>query len=153
MIQIIQTFFTGVIMVAAILAVGVAFNIGQKQNEINSQALKLQDFAEVFFMDQRITDETTKETLGWNLLVKNVSSYPVYINRYTINGTKEEVGSSVIPNNIDSWYRIPIPKDATEFSVSIEFEDYRGIKYKTEGNGVFKGSGWSIHSTRRVELI
>jgi len=155
-LQILQTVFIGFTVIIAIVAVAKASEIGQRQNEINVQALALQDFAEVFFMPQSILKENKKtgerELVGWNLLVKNVSSYPIYLTEYTLNKETIEVGGSAIPNNPESWYGIPIPKDADEFSVSVKFEDHRGKKYETEGSGTFKNNWWIIHSTRRREI-
>jgi len=151
-----QTIFAGLALIVALVAVILAYKIGRKQNEINLEAVRLQDFAEVFLMPQQIIQKNEKtnkqKLLGWILLVQNASSYPIYINKYTLNDTEKEVGGSAIPNNPNSWYKIPIPKNITEFSVSIEFEDHRERRYKTDGDGVFNGKGWSIHSTRRVEL-
>ena len=152
--QILQTIFTGFTVIVAIVAVAIAYQIGKKQNEINIQALGLQDFAEVFLMPQIVYEEKegSKYIAGWNLLVLNASSYPVYLNKYTFNNKEEAVGDSVIPNHPETWYQIPIPKGTKEFTISIEFEDYRGKRYKTDGRGIQIGSGWSIHSNRRVEL-
>jgi hypothetical protein len=119
------------------------------------KTFRLQDFAEVFLMPQQIVGrnaEGKEEHIGWNLLVKNASSYPIYINKYIFNNVEAVVGGSVIPTHSDSWYVIPIPAGVTEFQVSVDFADHRGNKYRTEGRGVLVGNGWSIHSVRRTEI-
>lgn len=153
-LEILQTTFTGFTVVIAIVAVILAYEVGKKQNEINAKILGLQDFAEVFLMPQQVVleEDGKSKHIGWNLLVKNASSYPVYINKYILNETEVVVGGSVIPTHSDSWYVIPIPDGVVEFNVSVAFEDHRGKKYKTAGKGKLLGGGWSIHSVRRVEL-
>ena len=154
MLQILQTIFTGFTVIVAIVAVVKASEIGERQNEINIQALGLQDFAEVFLMPQEIISEKdgVRQHIGWTLLIKNASSYSIYINKYTFNGEEKVVGGSVIPTHSDNWFRVPIPKDITDFEITIEFEDHRGKRYKTEGKGELVGGGWSIISSRRVEI-
>ena len=154
-LQLLQTIFTGLTVVIAIIAVIFAYKIGQRQNEINVQVLRLQDFAEVFLMPQQVVwkdTESDKQKFRWNLLVKNASSYPIYMNKYIFNDVEKDVGSTVIPKNSDNWYAISIPENTNKFSIVIEYEDHRGLKYKTGGTGVFQEKSWSIHSTRRVEL-
>ncbi len=150
-LQILQTIFTGFAVVVAIVAVALAYSVGKKQNEINAQVLGIQDFAEIFLMPQHVID-SNQQHVGWNLLIKNASSYPIYMNKYTLNDQVTLVGSSVVPTHSDSWYTVPIPKDVSEFKISVEFQDHRGKKYITEGNGKLQSSGWSIHSTPRVNV-
>ena len=154
-IQILNTVFSGFTIIVALVAVVAAYKVGLKQNEITSQALGIQDFAEVFMMPQQVVGkdaEGKEKHLGWNLLVKNSSSYPIYIDKYIFNTKETIVGGSVIPTHSDSWYNVPIPVDVTEFTVSIDFSDHRGNKYRTEGRGSLIGMGWSIHSVRRIEI-
>src|SRR5258708_6095913 len=138
--ELLQTIFLGLTLIAAVY-------IGQKQNEINETALKISNFSEVFLMPQRLLDENNK-IVGWNVLIKNASAYPIYVNSYTLNGIKTDLGSSAIPNDSNSWYALVIPPDIQskkEFSLLVSFEDYLGNKYQTEGFGKFEG-GWNIHS-------
>lgn len=144
-----QMIFIGIAAVAAIVAVFLAYRIGKKQIEITN-------FVEVFLMPQQVTFKKidSEETqLNWNILVKNVSSYPIYLNTFTLNGLKQDVGSTAIPHNPDSWFGIPIPKDVQvkgEFSLTVEFEDYLGKKYQSEGYGKFDGMSWHIRSKKRI---
>lgn len=147
-----QMIFTGIAAIAAIVAAVLAYRIGKKQIEITN-------FVELFLMPQQITFKKvdSEETqIAWTILVKNVSSYPVYLNSYTLSGVKEDIGNTPIPHNPNSWYTIPITKnvqDVGKLSLIIEFEDYLGKKYKSEGFGKYEGSGWNIHQTKRVEII
>lgn len=153
-LQILQTIFTGFTVIIAIVAVILAYKVGQKQNEINIQALGLHDFAEVFLMPQQIVKEAKEgnELVGWKLLIKNASSYSIYINKYTLNEVETIVGGSVIPTSSDNWYGVPLPKDIKKFNIVVEFEDHRGRKFKTKGTGELIGGGWSIKSQKREEL-
>lgn len=144
-----QVIFTGIAVIAAIAAAVLAYKIGKRQIEIAN-------FVEVFLMPQQITfkrvdSEETK--IKWNILVKNVSSYPIYLNSFTLNGLKQDVGSTAIPHNPDSWYVIPIVEDVQnkgEFLLMVEFEDYLRKKYQSEGSGKFDGMSWNINSKKRV---
>lgn len=154
-----QTIFTGGAFIAAVFATILAYRIGRKQNDINEKVLNISNFVEVFLMPQQIVlqdaNDQSKKTIKWNVLVKNVSSYPIYLNDFTLNGIKQDIGSSAIPNNSDSWYGVPILDDVQnrgEFSLLVTFEDYLGKKYQTEGFGRFDGSGWQIKSKKRTEL-
>lgn len=90
----------------------------------------IQDFIDVFVMPQQVVfqDEGgTNKIYKWNLLIKNASSYPIYLNRFSLNGVAHLVGSSVIPTGGDNWYAIPIPKDVQEkkeLSLEVEFVVY-----------------------------
>jgi len=155
-LQLLQTIFLGVTFVLGIITTVLVYKIGVTQNIINEKALSISDFAEVFLMPQtlvsKMSDGSEKAT-GWNILIKNVSAYPIYLNSYVLNGTKYDIGNSAIPNNSDSWFSVPIPEDVQKnksFSLVVNFEDYQGNKYQTEGFGQFNVGGWSIKSYRRV---
>ncbi len=78
-LQILQTIFSGLTVTVAIIAVFWAYKIGQKQNEINTQTLGLQDFTEVFLMPQQIVwknAKSNKQEFGWNLLIKLAPKIP-----------------------------------------------------------------------------
>lgn len=156
--QILQIVFIGFGLIVAIITTILIWRIGIRQNEINQQALNVNDFAEIFLMPQTILakmSDGSEQPVRWNILVKNVSAYPIYFNAYTLNGTKHDIGNSAIPNNSDSWFAVPIPADIQtkkEFSIIIDFEDYRGKKYQTEGFGLFDGSAWGIKSKKRVQI-
>lgn len=154
--QILQTVFIGFGLVVSIITTVLVWRIGIIQNSINQQALSISDFAEIFLMPQTITQkmsDNSDKVVGYNILIKNVSAYPIYLNSYTLNGTKHDVGNSAIPNNSDSWFVVPIPTDIQtkkEFSIVVDFEDYQGKKYQAEGFGLFDGNGWGIKSKKRV---
>ncbi len=151
-------FFTIVTAIGAILAAVYAHQIGIKQNEISEATFKINNFVEIFLMPQQYQLEngsSTSKITKWNILVKNVSSYPVYLNSFTLNGLKTDIGSTPIPNNPESWYGVPIPDDVQnkgEFSLIVNFEDYLGKKYESEGFGKFNGLGWNIHQNKRIEI-
>src|SRR5689334_10561438 len=107
-------FATVLAVIVAGAAAYFAYKIGKRQNEINEESLTIANFVEVFFMPQvqYIQDEASKVIRQkYAILVKNASSYPIYLNDYILNGVKQHVGDSVIPNNHDSWYAILIPQD------------------------------------------
>jgi len=118
-----QTFFIAIGAIAAIIVAFLAYKIGKKQIEISN-------FVELFIMSQQVTFkkiDSEERQVAWGILVENTSSYPVYLNSYILNGIKEDIGNTPIPNNPDSWYRIPITKDIQDegkISLIIEFEDY-----------------------------
>lgn len=154
-----QTIFTGAAFIGAMLAALFAYRIGKKQNKINEQALNISNFVEIFFMPQQVItqnkDNPEIKSIKWDILIKNVSSYPIYLNDFTLNGVKQDIGSSAIPNNPDSWYGLPIADDAQkkgDFSLLVSFEDYLGHKYQTEGFGNFNGYSWDIKSKKRIEV-
>lgn len=154
-----QMVFTGLTFVAAAIAAFLAYRIGSKQNEINEKSLNISNFVEIFLMPQQLIlqdqDDQSKNVIKWNVLIKNVSSYPIYLNDFTLNGIKQDIGNSAIPNDSNSWYSLPITADVQsrgEFSLSVSFEDYLGKKYQTEGFGKFDGISWQIKSKKRVEL-
>ena len=144
-----QTIFTGIGAIAAIMAAVLAYRIGKKQTEIV-------DFVEIFLLPKQIAimnhDNTVKE-IRWNAIIQNASSYPIYLTSFELNGIKHEIGNSVIPNNPDCWYGVPIPKDVqdkAEFSLLVKFYDYLGRKYQGESSGSFDGTVWNLKSKEKV---
>ncbi|GEM_PF-4074542 len=136
-----------------------AIFIGKKQNDINQKALNIQNFVEIFLMPQQVVlqsaSDVNQKNISWNILVKNVSSYPVYLNSYVLNGLKKDIGNTAIPNNSDSWYGIIISQDVQnkgELSLTLYFEDYLGKKYQSDGFGKWEGVSWNIHQKKRLEI-
>lgn len=156
--QILQIVFMGLTLIVAIVTTVLLWRIGITQNIINQQALSISDFSEVFLMPQPVSvkmPDGSEKLVAWNVLIKNVSAYPIYLNTFTLNGIKHDVGNSAIPNNPDSWFTVPIHTEIQvkkEFSIVIDFEDYRGKKYQAEGFGLFDGNGWGIKSKKRVSI-
>ena len=108
-------------------------------------------FVEIFLMPQSLRNNNN-EVVGHNILIKNVSSYPIYLNSYSLNGVKIDIGATPIPNDSNSWYGIPITKEIEtggKFSITVNFEDYLGTKYISEGFGRLEGVGWNVHQTKR----
>lgn len=153
-----QTVVTFLTFLAASTAAYLAWRIGKKQNEINKQALDIQNFVETFVMPQQVIgqdEQGNQKILHWNLLIKNASSYPLYIKRFVLNGVAHLIGNSVIPTSGDNWYAIPIPKDIQEkgeLSLEIEFEDYLGNQYLSRHYGKFENLNWQIRSEKRIAL-
>ncbi len=152
-----NTIFTGLAFVSASIAAFFAYKIGSKQNEINKQALDIANFVEIFVHPQQqiIKDKEGNEQISWNVLIQNASSYPIYINDYTLNGVKHSIGSTALPNNSGQWYAIPIPNDIQakgELSLIVSFEDYLGNKYQSESFGEFRNHYWNIRSQKRRAL-
>lgn len=155
----IDQIFVGLTFVTTALAAYFAWRIGVRQNEINEKALKISDFVEIFLMPQQVILQDQNGQLNkiikWNVLINNVSAYPIYLNDFTLNGIKQDIGSSAIPNNSDNWYAVPIPEEVQKlknFSLVVTFEDYLGQRYAGEGFGVFDGASWQIKSKKRVKL-
>lgn len=149
---------TGLASLAASFAAYQAKRIGDKQNEINQRALDIQNFVELFVMPQQVigqNEDGKSALIRWNILIKNVSSYPVYLHAFSLSGLRHPIGSSAIPNNSENWYGVPIQEDIQkkgEFSLEIEFEDYLGDKYSSKHTGLFDGITWQIKSEKRVLL-
>src|SRR5258708_3890660 len=110
LINFLQMTFTGAIMCATVTAAIAAIYIGVVQNGISNESLKINNFVEVFMMPQVVTN-ATNEVIGWKVLIKNVSSYPIYLSSYELNGVKTDIGNTPIPNDSGSWYAVPIPPD------------------------------------------
>lgn len=132
-----------------------AWDIGKRQNKINEQALNIQNFVETFVMPQEVyakDEQGTPVLLYYNLLIKNASSYPIYLKSFTLNGVSHLVGNSIIPIGGDNWYAIPIPNDVQqkkELTLDLDFEDYLGNEYISKHNGVFENLNWQIRSQKR----
>lgn len=152
-----QTIGSFLMFFAALVAAFLAWKIGERQNEINKQALDIQNFVETFVMPQQVIgqdEQGNQKLLHWNLLVKNASSYPIYLNRFVLNGVAHLIGNSVIPTGGDNWYAIPVPQDVqqkSELSLEIEFEDYLGNRYLSRHYGKFENMMWQIRSEKRIE--
>lgn len=157
-LSILETVFSGLMFISASIAAILAWRIGRKQNEINQKALKIQDFTEVFIMPQQIIgkDKDGKEKLlGWNLIIKNSSAQPIYLNRYVLNGISTLVGSSAIHTGDNSWYKIQIldsPCQENKLSLEVEFENYLGNKYLTRCYGKFENGEWGINSEKSKKI-
>ncbi len=147
---VLQIVFTAIAGISALVAAVFAYKIGTTQNGI----LALQDYAEVFLMPQNIID-SQQNIVGWNILIKNASAYPIYISSYVLNGVEDRVGGSVVPNNSDNWYTVPITSDIKQrgqFSIKIYYDDYKGKKYETDGFGTLNGNAWKVTTTKRISL-
>lgn len=138
---------TVVAAIAACVAAWWAKGIGDRQIQIS-------DFVELFVMPQQVmvqNEQGQQAPLRWNLIIKNASSYPVYLKTFSLNGVRYVLGSNAIPNNPDNWYAIPIPANVqSTLSLDVEFEDYLGRKYSSKHSGIFDGLSWQITSEKRV---
>lgn len=154
-----QTIATFLTFFAASVAAYLAWRIGKRQNEINKQALDIQNFIETFVMPLQVIgkdEQGNQKLLYWNLLLKNASSYPIYLKRFVLNGVAYLIGNSVIPTGGDNWYAIPVPKDIQEkgeLSLEIEFEDYLGNQYLSHHYGKFENMSWQIRSEKRMKKV
>lgn len=86
-IQFVIMLFTGVGAVAACFAALWARDIGYRQNEINQRSLDIQNFVELFVMPQQVIAQNElgqQIPLSWNLLIKNASSYPIYLSKISL---------------------------------------------------------------------
>lgn len=152
-----QLILAAIGVLAALVTALLAYDIGVKQNDINERALKMNNFVELFIQPKsyQYTEGNIPKT-GWVIAVQNISSFPVYLNGYTLNGERRQIGSNALPASGDGWYEIPIPKSAEEkgsVSLEIEFEDYLGKRYRSEGSGTFmNGIFTNIQAKKRIEL-
>ena len=158
-IDLVQIIVSILALLVASMTAYFAYRIGKRQNEINATSLSITNFVEIFLMPQQVIvqeqGDSTKQTITWKILIKNVSAYPIYLNGFILNGIKYDIGNSAIPNQPDSWYSVPITKDIQlreEFSLTVLFEDYLGRRYSAEGFGRFDGVSWLIRSKKRVEI-
>jgi hypothetical protein len=142
--ELLQTIFNGITALATIVAIIAAFWIGYRQIQINN-------FVEIFMTPEVVVQDNKTYS---KILIRNVSSYPIYLNSYVLNGVKIDIGSTPIPNNSNNWYAVVIPQDAQvkgELSLAAYFEDYLGKKYQSDGFGKFENGGWNVHQNKRVE--
>ncbi len=142
-----QTIFSGLTALAAVVTAIAAILIGIRQTSIS----ELQNYAEIFVQPNK--NPITHEPDPSLVLVKNASSFPIYLIRFTLNGVISDLNFSAVQNNPDSWYRIPIPKsaqDSGKFTLTIEFEDYGGKEYVSVVDGVLSGQSWSVNTTKRT---
>lgn len=145
-------------ILAISVAAFLAWRIGVKQNKINKKAVDIANFVEIFVMPQQvlIKDENKgQQSFYWNLIIKNASSYPIYLNSFRLNGILHSLGSVVVPIGGDNWYGIPIPKDIQdkkELSLEVKFEDYLGKKYYSKNFGEYKNYSWQIKSNKSEQL-
>lgn len=143
---------------AALITTYLAWRIGKRQNEINERSLSIQDFVETFVMPQQVLakDDKGNDYLAYyNLLVKNASSYPVYLNSFSLNGVFHSVGSSVLPTGTENWYAIPIPKNIQEngeLILELNYEDYLKRKYQSNHKGVVENMTWQIRSEKSLHI-
>jgi hypothetical protein len=83
-----QTVAMYLTFVTALVASILAWRIGKKQNIINEHLLHVSDFAEAFVMPQQVITQDAPGNpvhIQNNLLVKNASSFPIYLNIFTLN--------------------------------------------------------------------
>jgi hypothetical protein len=149
-----QTYGIWAATVAAGIAAFLAYKIGNKQNIINERALKISDFVELFFMPQQVIDPKTNRVIGHNILVKNASSYPVYINGFTLNDEVRSTGFTCIPSGENNWFMISINdeiKQQKHIKLTVEFEDYMGNKYTSKTEGDFDDLMLWLHSKKRIQ--
>lgn len=152
-----QIIFAAIGIGAAIVTALLAYDIGVKQNEINELALRMNNFVELYLQPQRYDyrDANGQSAIAWNILIQNVSTYPVYLNAYTIDDQREAIGANALPNNSDAWFTIPLMKTLEAkgtVPILIEFEDYLGMHYQVKGSAMWKNDRWSIRAEKREEI-
>ncbi len=148
-----QRLFSVCSLLVSVLTLYFAYLIGKRQNEINSKALGLQDYAEIFFMPQAVVlkdSQGSENVHHWNILMKNASAYTIYISSYSLNNVTTQVGGSPIPTDSDNWYALPIPPNIDTFTLEVRFQDHNGRNYLSVAEGKFNVFTWSINSKRRI---
>lgn len=154
-----QTAFAGCGVFFAALTAYLAFRIGKRQNQINEMALRIGDYAEIFLMPQHLFDseDKNKKPVGHNILIKNISSYPIYLISYKLNDKETIVGSCPIPpHGSDNWYAVRIPSEVNvdkKLVFEVRFETYLGSKFMTLATGDLSSDGyWVLNPSKKVAL-
>jgi hypothetical protein len=147
----------GIVQLFVTTVIGLfAYRVAVQQTEINNKLLQINDYVELFVVPQEIKSEVGK-SIGkflaeYKLLVKNASSYPIYLQKYILNGEEKKLNNCVVPNSDNSWYGIVVPQSIYNLTLDLYYEDYLGKKYKTEVSGKKNDRGWEIYNNRR-ELV
>lgn len=171
-----QTIATWIAAVAAAVAVVVAWwaarwakRIGEKQNEINESIKALQEkqtdaehFVELSVQVEPVNFLPEAAATGYfqpqnlDIVVKSVGMYTVYLIRYWFQkGAPQLLGYAAVPPD---GYRIPVSRDDFGsdgvLALTIEFEDYRQAKYKSEHVIVFpkRGARLEIRSEKKEKI-
>jgi len=143
-----------IIILLTLLMIILASIIGYQQMSINKKALDLDNYVELFAMPQQIIDPNN-QIVGFNVLIKNVGSHPIYLINYTLNDNKRNI-SSVIPASTDSWYSITLPepyKLNNTLNLTVIYRDRNNNYYSNLVRGSFNGFWWEINTEakRRYE--
>lgn len=143
-------------LLATILIGYFAYKITYQQTEINRKMLEIHDYVEIFVMPRMINngvgEPISKKVAQYELLIKNASYYPIYLQKYNLNGEEKNIGSCVIPNGGDHWYGVIVSSEISNLELDLYYEDYMGKRYKTKVKGSKSDNGWHIWNNKK-ELI
>lgn len=143
-------------LIATIILGYYAYSFSRRQTIINKRMLKIHDYVEIFVMPRVIKQDILvgggSSYNVYTIMIKNASYYPVYLQKYILNGTEKNLGNTVIPNSSDNWHQIDISNINSPLNLEIHFVDYVGRKYKTFADGTKNGENWSIKNQKK-ELI
>jgi hypothetical protein len=128
------------VLFATGVGIYLAYQIGLQQNEINTRAIQLENYVELYVFPSQ-----------GNVNVVNVGTRPVYLKEFTLNGKTESMGGGALPNAGDHWYAIPVPPEvisSKKLDLHIRFEDYQGQLYYSHHQGALEATGWKIESEK-----
>lgn len=135
----------------ALLALFFASRIGIKQNAINETLLKLQDYVELYILVEPLKkidiNDESKVSNEPAMMLRNLSSAVIYIDRYVFNGREYQAHDRILPpiSHYPGCYHITLPSDGTSHvSFEIYFEDWKHKKWLTKGYADFSERQWKI---------
>jgi hypothetical protein len=133
-------------LIVLIFGVYFAYIIGKRQNEINENLVKINDFVELFV----IPNNSNK------LVIINVGNYPVYLKKIIFNDTIKILDNAILPCNSNNCYSLSIPpyiKEKKDFELSISYEDYLNRNYISKAKGFLnEKSEWKIITSKKDKL-
>ena len=135
-----EPLFNLCIFLATGVGIYLAYQIGLQQNEINTRAIQLENYVELYVFPNQ-----------GNVNVVNVGTRPVYLNEFTLNGKTESMGGGALPNAGDHWYALPVPPaviSSGTLDLIVRYEDYQGQPYESHHTGKLQANGWKIESSK-----
>ena len=155
------------LQVVAIVIVGIfAWRVGRKQNSIaQNQAdiskrqaetsKRLLDLEEYVSVAVQGISNNAGIPLVDSMCIKNFSAQPIELLKYSINGAVYE-RRSLIPQNGWLNFAIPdylcVPGPASQATVKILYDDYRGHRYLSTNYISFSADGWTARTERNVTV-
>jgi len=140
----------------ALFALIAAAIIGRFQYRINEKLVSLQDSVELYVTSDFLYNINAegKKIFSLNspaIIVKNLSTKRIYLNKYCYNGSEYPTHDEVIPSVAqlhDACYHIKLPTDGSiHVSFEIYFSDWSNNKWTTSGYADLINGVWKVIST------
>ena len=147
------------ISIGEVLTIGITFFaliaatiLGIRQNRINKRLLELQDSVELYILSGPLTkiDVIGEEpnSITPAIIIKNLSTKMIYLNKYYYNGVIYPAYDTVIPpvsqlNNACYYIHLPT-NETTHVSFQIFFKDWSNKKWETSGFADLVDGQWKI---------